>query len=276
MEAALALHVEMETAPEGGRTHLWTTGLPTQAMSVCGNLIQAALGRNDVLSAERHLAEARRRQQALGSGWGMSYLARCQGDLEFASGDQDEALAAYREALEIARDRGERRFVSEPMTGIAGILVARGQPERAVRLLAAAAVLREELGAPQGWGRRVHEHSEAAARAALTGEAFATSWAAGATLSLEEAITDALDAADPAGSVTTASTPPDPAVAAGLTTREREVLHLLAQGLSDRAIGEALFISPRTVHGHVTNLLAKLGLESRTDAAAFAVRHGLA
>ena len=65
-------------------------------------------------------------------------------------------------------------------------------------------------------------------------------------------------------------------MAAGLTAREAEVLRLLAQGLSDREIAEALFISPRTVHGHVTNLLAKLGLESRTAAAAFAVRHGLA
>ena len=65
-------------------------------------------------------------------------------------------------------------------------------------------------------------------------------------------------------------------MAAGLTAREAEVLRLLAQGLSDREIAEALSLSPRTIGGHVTNLLAKLDLESRTAAAVFAVRHGLA
>ena len=54
------------------------------------------------------------------------------------------------------------------------------------------------------------------------------------------------------------------------------MLRLLAQGCSNREIGEALFISPRTVNFHVTNLLGKLELESRAAAAAFAVRHGLA
>ncbi len=53
------------------------------------------------------------------------------------------------------------------------------------------------------------------------------------------------------------------------------MLRLVAQGLSDREIAEALFVSHRTVNGHVANLLAKLGLESRAAAAAFAVRHGL-
>ena len=58
-------------------------------------------------------------------------------------------------------------------------------------------------------------------------------------------------------------------------TRDRRVAPAGA-GHSNREIGEALFISPRTVNFHVTNLLAKLELDSRTAAAAFAVRHGLA
>jgi DNA-binding CsgD family transcriptional regulator len=62
----------------------------------------------------------------------------------------------------------------------------------------------------------------------------------------------------------------------GLTPREIDVVRLLAAGLSDRAIADALSISPRTVNGHVTNLLTKLGLDSRSAAAAFAVRHDLA
>ena len=63
-------------------------------------------------------------------------------------------------------------------------------------------------------------------------------------------------------------------MALGVDPREVDVLRLLAQGCSNREIGEALFISPRTVNFHVTNLLAKLELDSRAAAAVFAVRHG--
>ena len=61
-----------------------------------------------------------------------------------------------------------------------------------------------------------------------------------------------------------------------LTARETEVLRLLAQGLNNREIAATLCVSHRTVAFHVTNLLAKLGVTSRTAAAAFAHRHGLA
>ncbi len=68
----------------------------------------------------------------------------------------------------------------------------------------------------------------------------------------------------------------EPADATGLAGREGEVLRLLSQGLTDSEIADALCISPRTVGGHVTNLLAKLGVASRAAAAAYATRHGLA
>ena len=54
------------------------------------------------------------------------------------------------------------------------------------------------------------------------------------------------------------------------------MLRLLAAGRSDRAIAEALFISPKTAGNHVSAVLAKLGVEGRAAAAALAVRHGLA
>ncbi len=60
-----------------------------------------------------------------------------------------------------------------------------------------------------------------------------------------------------------------------LTAREREVLALLAEGLTNRQVAERLVVSEHTVHRHVTNILRKLGLPSRAAAAALAARAGL-
>jgi NarL family two-component system response regulator LiaR len=60
-----------------------------------------------------------------------------------------------------------------------------------------------------------------------------------------------------------------------LTDREREVLRCLGRGLSNKEIGTELFISEKTVKTHVSNILGKLGLPDRTQAALYAVKHGV-
>jgi NarL family two-component system response regulator LiaR len=67
----------------------------------------------------------------------------------------------------------------------------------------------------------------------------------------------------------------DDAVGRDLTAREREVLALLAGGLSNKEIAERLTLSVGTVRLHVSNILAKLGAPNRTTAAAIAMKHGL-
>lgn len=60
-----------------------------------------------------------------------------------------------------------------------------------------------------------------------------------------------------------------------LTKREREVLQLIASGLNNREIGDALFITEKTVKTHVSHLLDKLEVADRTQAAIFALKHGI-
>jgi DNA-binding NarL/FixJ family response regulator len=62
----------------------------------------------------------------------------------------------------------------------------------------------------------------------------------------------------------------------GLSSREREVLQLVATGLTNREIAARLVLSDRTVENHVFRLYQKLGARGRADAIAFAIRHGLA
>ncbi len=66
--------------------------------------------------------------------------------------------------------------------------------------------------------------------------------------------------------------PPAPDELAGLTDQERKVLDLIAEGMTNRQIGEQLFLAEKTVKNYVSNLLAKLGMSRRTEAAAFAAR----
>jgi DNA-binding NarL/FixJ family response regulator len=68
---------------------------------------------------------------------------------------------------------------------------------------------------------------------------------------------------------------PSPSETLDLTEREVEVLRLVAQGLSDAQVAEALVISPRTVNAHLRSIYSKLGITSRHAATLFALEHQL-
>jgi DNA-binding CsgD family transcriptional regulator/tetratricopeptide (TPR) repeat protein len=80
---------------------------------------------------------------------------------------------------------------------------------------------------------------------------------------------------EPKDRTTSPEAPPSPAASLGLTRREVEVLALVAEGQTNRQIGQALFITPKTASVHVSRILAKLGAAGRGEAAAIAHRLGL-
>ena len=62
----------------------------------------------------------------------------------------------------------------------------------------------------------------------------------------------------------------------GLTTREVEVLRLVATGFTDAQVADRLVLSPRTVHAHLSSIYSKLGINSRSAATRYAIEHHLA
>ena len=185
-----------------------------------------------------------------------------------------EMLARYTDAAVVCRGIGDVAFAAHSIEGAAAAAVALGRMESAVRLFAAAAALRGAVAAaptPRPIDPRYQRHALAAADAALGEERFAAAWAAGAALSLDEAIAEAaaLSSAVPATASGT------PGASSGLTAREHDVLGLLASGMTDKEIAAVLGISRRTVSSHVDAIRAKLAAPSRTAAVAVAVRDHL-
>jgi non-specific serine/threonine protein kinase len=194
-----------------------------------------------------------------------------------ALGDTRRATDVHHEGLTLNRQLGIIEGLIFNIAGLAVIAERSGATEQAIRLFAATESLEEMIGAalsPRHTfpARPVFERSLAAARALLSEIAFAAAWDAGRALAIEAAVAEAM-AVVPAPPSPALTASPDGSDSLGLTPREVEVLHLLAEGMSDREIAESLSISERTAGNHVQHVMQKIGVDSRTAAAVFAVRH---
>ncbi len=188
----------------------------------------------------------------------------------------ERASDVCRESLQLRQEMGDREGIATSLENLAEVATAQKHSERAVRLWAAAAALRDAIGAPLAPSERDSYHRVvSAARTSLSPERMALIWETGRSLPLESAIQEALHGQmipTTAGSGLPDRILPGPAI--GLTPREVDVLQLLEEH-SDREIADRLYIGPRTVSTHVTSIMNKLGVNSRTSAVAYAIRRGM-
>ena len=266
-EAAFLEQVDVaEELGEQRRVALALTGL--------GDL---ALYQGDGPRAEEHATRALRVAEALDDPMPLGWVLLDLGRAVALQGDDARAAPLFGRALGVFRSLRDPWSTGHVLKNVAMFALRMGRAEDAVRLFGAADAIHTDGGISVGIPSEVNEvPMTTAIRSALSEDAFAAAWDAGQTLTVEGAIDQALALLADVTALPTHPPAAAPADSVGLTTREREVVRLLAEGLTDREIAERLSISPHTVHGHVTNLLAKLGVESRTAAAAYAIRHGLA
>jgi len=205
-----------------------------------------------------------------------SWALQLRGLVELARGHLPEALAASQDSLRQFNAAHYSAGRSEALAVTASIAATAGEHQLAVKLYSVADRQNELRGdsfeLPE---RSAYEAALQKARASLTEDQYAEAWAIGRSWSIEEATNAAL-------AITISTTRqeiPVPVKAEnfrGLSRRELDVLHLLAGGLTSEQIAERLYLSPRTVHSHLSTIYRKLNVANRAEAVSFAITNGLA
>lgn len=218
-------------------------------------------GQGDLEDAETLLQEA----QAVHSGPPTIWIASTYWYLGLVAqrrGRVHEAVSLHRTCLRLYLEADGRWWFSKPLAGLAALATVLGDPERAALLLGAAEANWEAAGVPVlPFDQPNLRQARIGAQSALGDDAFARIYARGRALpraewmALSDALIDAVAIRRPGH------------VVEHLTRREQEVLHLLGLGKTDQEIAEALSLSRKTVSNHVSAVLGKLGVSTRTAAA---------
>jgi predicted ATPase/DNA-binding NarL/FixJ family response regulator len=183
----------------------------------------------------------------------------------YNSGDVERALVLAAEALETGRNLHNQRTIAFASDIL---LLVQGQSttafSRLAILLGAVDALRVNISFHRPPRLETHYQTLVAQLQTALGKAtYEKAWTAGRTLTLEALVTELLE--------TTAEKTP----ASLLSSRERDVLELVAQGFSNKKIAKQLRVSPSTVNFHLTSIFNKLEVNSRVQAVTVAVERGL-
>jgi non-specific serine/threonine protein kinase len=239
----------------------------------------------DHAAAVAHYLEGLALVRELDHTWGVASQLCRLGWAAAAAGDAPQAAAHFAEGLPLGAELASKVLLAGYLAGAAAIAQIQQQPERAARLLGAAAGLLTPQGARlPAVLRHAAEQVEAATRTRLRDEAFQAAWRGGHTLPREPALALAREVLTPLLPSPTASlSPAAPTVASGtpdpaqppLTKREGEVLRLVAAGLTTPQVAARLYLSERTVENHLRAIYGKLNVSTRAAATRIAVEQGL-
>jgi predicted ATPase/DNA-binding CsgD family transcriptional regulator len=259
----------------------YTTPLPNFLSALaCEFMLQGDQERATTLNEEATTLVRRQRQRGRLRGPVKGPLERL-GWAALLRGEQERAKTWYEENLRLSQELGNKLIATESLEGLACAVRSKGEAQRAAKLFGAAQALREAVGYPQPPGEcAVQEPYLLASRARLDNATWEAALAEGRAMVLEQAIDYALSGE---ASITTLSATHEqsptstlPEHQTGLTSREVEVLGLVAEGLTSAQVAHRLFLSPRTVEAHLASIYHKLGVTSRAAATRFALEHGLA
>ncbi len=244
-----------------------------------------ALEREEEDTARTYLEEALRLHQEPWHLWGIAVGFCDLAGLHLVQGDFTAARTSYEACLKHASAIGDKLLMASCLEGVAAAVVAlAGEAELvaeflwAVQLWGAAERVREAIGAPiPPVHRAAYEQALARARLHVDESAFRTAWEHGRSMTTEQVLAarPTAKASTPAP-VSARSPAPKPGSAASrLTTREREVLRLLTEGLTNPQIAQRLVVSLPTVNKHVASIFNKLGVNSRSAATRSAMEQHL-
>jgi non-specific serine/threonine protein kinase len=251
----------------------------------------AAFYEGDLTTAREHYETSLAIFERLDDEPGIVTLLEELGEVAYLQGDLTKATSMLRTTIERAHRIDDRDRVAMALAALAGVAAAQGRAVRALRLGAAARVINAATGLSNSpaWHANFDRWLEPA-RQSLDADSTVAAEAAGRSMPLHDAITYALNGDDAtpdqsAGGPPTehrdrASNTPQPPLhvsraASLLTPREREVVVLVARGMTNRQIAEALAITEGTAANHIRHILNRLTLDSRVQVAAWAVENGL-
>jgi non-specific serine/threonine protein kinase len=247
------------------------------------NLGRVMSYQNKDIQATVSLQEALTLWHSIGNRQGVAETLYDLGQVAQRSQEYSRAASLYQESLSLLQRLGnERRLMASCLEGLAAVAGAQSQGSNAARLLGMAEMLRIRIGAPLAHiEHATYDQTVSATRELLGQDAFTTLWAQGRATPLAEIDTIGTAAQESSDERLQTATE----VQSGPTThsthknilssREAEVLQLMAAGLSNKEIGERLFITVHTAKYHVTSILNKLGADTRTQAVVQALQHGL-
>jgi predicted ATPase/DNA-binding CsgD family transcriptional regulator len=213
----------------------------------------------------------------------LSLLRKCKAERDLASvlnnlghatlhrGELRNAHKHFRDSMTLHQSQQNRPGMGECLIGFAALAVVTGLTGIGVRLLSAADT-RSTSGYASAWSatRKEYDHYLDLARRSLTRHEFEAERAAGQSMSIQQAVEVALNLP-----VRTRTGRVDRRHSDELTTREREIANLVAQGKSNQEIAGELSVSKRTVEKHISNMLPKLRVTNRAGIVRRIVESGL-